>query len=94
MVLKFLIHTKKDYVGVATYDINKGEEVEGVYMDDGTKISLKALEDIPLGHKIALKDISKGEKVLEYGEPVAIAVKDIKKGEHVHVHNVKSMRWA
>ncbi len=90
---KFLIHTKKDYVGVAVDDIKREEDVEGVYMDDNTRISIKAMDDIPLGHKIALVDIKKGSKVIEYGEPVALATADIRKGEHVHVHNVKSLRW-
>ena len=93
MVSKFLVHAKDDHVGVATYDIKKGEEVEGVYLDNNQKSSLKAVEDISLGHKIALRDMKKGEKVIEYGEPVGQVTKDIKKGEHVHVHNIKTMRW-
>jgi (2R)-sulfolactate sulfo-lyase subunit alpha len=93
MVNKFLIHAKEDYVGVATDDIRKDETVEGTYMDTNQKTSLKAIEDVSLGHKIALRDIKKGEKIIEYGEPVGQATKDIKKGEHVHVHNIKTMRW-
>jgi len=92
MVNKFLIHAKEDYVGVATDDIRKDETVEGTYMDTNQKTSLKAIEDVSLGHKIALRDIKKGEKIIEYGEPVGQATKDIKKGEHVHVHNIKTMR--
>jgi len=93
MANKFLIHAKEDYVGVATDDIRKDETVEGTYMDTNQKTSLKAIEDVSLGHKIALRDIKKGEKIIEYGEPIGQATKDIKKGEHVHVHNIKTMRW-
>ena len=93
MICKFLIHANTDYVGVATYDIKNGEEVNGVYLDNSKKTSVKAIEDISLGHKIALKDIKRGEKLIEYGEPIGQATKDIKKGEHVHVHNIKTMRW-
>jgi len=93
MVNKFLIHAKEDYVGVATDDIRKDETVEGTYMDINQKTSLRAIEDVSLGHKIALRDIKKGEKIIEYREPVGQATKDIKKGEHVHVHNIKTMRW-
>jgi len=93
MANRFLIHAKEDYVGVATDDIRKDETVEGTYMDTNQKTSLKAIEDVSLGHKIALRDIEKGEKIIEYGEPIGQATKDIKKGEHVHVHNIKTMRW-
>ncbi|QRF75863.1 galactarate dehydratase [Thermoplasmatales archaeon] len=93
MVSKFLVHANEDFVGVATYDIKKGEEVEGVFLSNGQKTSVKAIEDISLGHKIALRDIKNGDKILEYSEPVGKATKDIKKGEHVHIHNIKTMRW-
>ena len=90
----FLIHNKNDNVGVAITDIKAGEEVEGVYLEDlsqGPKV--KALNDIPLGHKIALKDIKQGEIVIKYGRPIGKATKDIKIGEHVHIHNIISNRW-
>ena len=93
MVNKFLVHAKEDYVGVATEDLRKDESVEGTFLDDNKRNSLKVLEDIMLGHKIALRDIKKGEKIIEYKEPIGIATKDIKKGEHVHIHNIKTMRW-
>lgn len=51
-----------------------------------------ALEDIPKGHKIALKDIKMGEFIYKYGETIGIATKDIKRGEHVHIHNVESIK--
>jgi altronate hydrolase len=43
---------------------------------------------IPLGHKIALRRISKGEAVTKYGQIIGFASKDIEPGEWVHVHNV------
>ena len=45
------------------------------------------LED---GHKYALRDISAGEDIVKYGNPIGHATCDIKKGEHVHTHNVKT----
>lgn len=50
------------------------------------------LDDISKGHKIALKDIKKGEYIIKYGEYIGIASMDIKKGEHVHVHNIEGIR--
>ena len=63
-----------------------------LYVDDET-ISLKALDPVPLGHKIALKEIKSGDTVLKYGHDVGRAVASIGKGNHVHVHNMKTKRW-
>jgi altronate dehydratase small subunit len=63
------------------------EEGEKVMIDDET---IKTLDLIPFGHKLALKKIQKGQKIMKYGEIIAIATKDIDKGEWVHKHNVKS----
>ncbi|MCP9951358.1 UxaA family hydrolase [Actinomadura madurae] len=56
-------------------------------------MDLEVLQDIPLGHKVALVDIRQGEDVREYGARTAVASADIRKGEYVHVHNVRSARW-
>lgn len=92
---KILIHNIKDNVGVAIQDIKRGEKVVGYYLDGGKEniIEIEALNDIPLGHKIALKDIGKREAIIKYGEVIGEATIDIKMGEHVHVHNIKSRRW-
>lgn len=42
------------------------------------------------GHKYAAREISKGENVIKYGNPIGHATEDIKKGEHVHTHNMKT----
>lgn len=51
------------------------------------------LQEIPASHKIALKDIPRGEEIVKYGEIVAVSTRDIKKGEWVHTHNLESKRW-
>ena len=48
------------------------------------------LNDIPPGHKFALKDIKKGDNIIKYAYPIGHAKLDIKKGEHIHTHNTKS----
>lgn len=50
-----------------------------------------ALTGSMTGHKFALQDIKKGEKVIKYGMPIGVATCDIKKGEHVHTHNLKTL---
>ena len=48
--------------------------------------------DVPSGHKIAVRDIQKGERIMKYGECIGAASADIKLGEYVHVHNLDALR--
>lgn len=45
---------------------------------------------MPLGHKLARREIAIGEKVRKYGAPIGTAIRAIAPGEHVHVHNLAS----
>jgi (2R)-sulfolactate sulfo-lyase subunit alpha len=92
-MIHFLAHEEADSVGVATVDIKAGETVEGQFMDSQKKVEIKALEDIPLGHKIALKDHAEGDNVYKYGADIGKVVAQIKKGGHVHIQNLKTKRW-
>ena len=74
-----------DNVVVALCDLKAGQEVT---LTDGCVLTL--LEDIGFGHKVAVRAISRGEKVLKYGLPIGSATRDIAAGEHVHVQNMKS----
>lgn len=72
--------------------------LSGVEAEEKVRISVseryfetRAKESIPYGHKIALNDIEKGEKIIKYGEVVGRAINDIKKGLHVHAHNIESL---
>jgi altronate hydrolase len=69
-----------DNVAVALEKIEKG------YTENG----ITALDEIPFGHKIALCNLSEGDNVIKYGNPIGHAVCDIKKGSHVHSHNIKT----
>lgn len=89
----FLIHTADDNVGVVVRDVKAGEELTGETIDRGTKVKLRARQDIPLGHKIALKDLKTGDTAVKYGADIGRVVAEIRAGEHVHVHNLKTKRW-
>jgi (2R)-sulfolactate sulfo-lyase subunit alpha len=93
MMIDFLAHEKGDLVGVATVDIKSGQVAKGVYMDSQETVEVKAIMDIPLGHKIALTDMKMGDSVLKYGTDIGKVVAAIRKGEHVHIHNLKTKRW-
>ena len=92
-MIEFLIHEDKDNVGVAVVDIKAGKKSAGRSLHGKAKPKLKALMDIPLGHKIALQNFEVGDTVIKYGEDIGKVVKAIKKGHLVHVHNVKTKRW-
>ena len=92
-MIQFLVHEKADNVGVATVDIKAGETAQGLFMDSQESLEMKLLQDIPLGHKLALKDIAEGTSVIKYGADIGRVVAQIKAGEHVHTQNLKTRRW-
>ncbi|MTI79905.1 MAG: hypothetical protein FH758_03310 [Firmicutes bacterium] len=89
----FFVHDKEDHVGVAVVDIKAGEEVNGWVMENDDTVTVKSVNDIPLGHKISLKDLDQGTKVLKYNVVIGGATQAVKTGEHVHTHNLKTLRW-
>jgi (2R)-sulfolactate sulfo-lyase subunit alpha len=94
MATQFIVHDKHDTVGVVVVeDVQPGMELEGWVMETDETIKVKALDAVPLGHKVALKDLAEGETVLKYGAEIGRAVKAIKKGGHAHVQNMKTKRW-
>ncbi|MFP4380509.1 MAG: UxaA family hydrolase [Candidatus Sumerlaeia bacterium] len=83
--MKILKIHANDNVAVALRAIGHGEMVR---VDANTK--LLAHDDIAPGHKMALRDIGKGEPVLKYGFPIGRASSAITAGEWVHSHNMES----
>jgi altronate dehydratase small subunit len=61
-----------------------------LHFPKGTKVKTK--EEIPFGHKVALRKIAKGRAVVKYGEHIGKAVRTIAPGELVHTHNVEGER--
>ena len=49
---------------------------------------IKVKAQVPAGHKIALRAIAAGERILKYNTEVGAATRDIEPGEHVHSHNL------
>ena len=88
------MHRGEDHAGVALAAIKAGERIRGLVLADGSRIELDALQDVPLAHKIAVKNVVPGEHVMLHGHPAGTATRPIRAGEHVHVHNMKSLRWS
>ncbi|MCD8206409.1 MAG: altronate dehydratase family protein, partial [Bacteroidales bacterium] len=78
---KFLKINPADNVAVAVNDVVKGDEavIEGV--------TVTALENIPAGHKIALRDIAEGENITKYGFPIGHVLRAVPKGGLID-HNI------
>ena len=90
----FLVHSPKDNVGVVVVeDLKAGTAMLGVITETDQTMSLEARHDIPIGHKVALKPLKKGDTVVKYGEDIGRMVADAAVGEHVHVQNLKTKRW-
>lgn len=91
--IHFLIHDDADNVAVAVVDLRAGEKAHGVSLESRNPTEIEVKMNIPLGHKIALKDIAAGDTMTKYGVDCGKFVAPAKKGEHVHVHNAKTKRW-
>ena len=77
---KAIIINPLDNVGVALYELNKGD----IFGD------VQIMCHVPEKHKFALKPIQKGQDVIKYGYPIGKATTDINAGEHIHTHNLKT----
>ena len=73
-----------DNIAIALCDLQAGDLVEL------ESRSLRVLEPVLSGHKIALRDLVAGEKIIRYNMPIGSASADIACGAHVHTHNLKS----
>ncbi len=93
-MIHFVVHDETDSVGVVVVEgVKAGQELTGWIMTQDKTLSVKARSDIPIGHKLALRDIANGDTVVKYGHDIGRAVARIQAGEHAHVHNIKTKRW-
>ena len=93
-MIHFVVHDEHDSVGVVVVEgIQTGQELVGWIMDQDKEIKVKAQNDIPIGHKLAIKELKNADTVIKYGVDIGKTVAAIKVGEHAHVHNIKTKRW-
>ncbi len=93
-MIHFVVHEPGDVVGVVVVArVRAGNDLTGWVMDGDPTLNIKSESDIPIGHKISLKDLKVGDTVIKYGIDIGKVVAPIKKGEHLHVQNVKTKRW-
>ena len=90
----FVLHDAGDTVAVVVVEgVTAGMTLNGWIMDEDRMMSIQARQDIPSGHKVALKAMAPGDTVIKYGIDMGKVVAPIQVGEHAHVHNIKTKRW-
>lgn len=93
-MVDFVVHDSDDSAGVVVVEgVQAGQELTGWLMDKDELFTIRVRDPIPIGHKLALRDVARGEDVIKYGHVIGGAVADIPRGAHLHVHNVKTKRW-
>ena len=93
-MIDFVVHEEADSVGVVVVEgVRAGQALSGWVMEQDADLSIHAAQDIPIGHKLAIRALKAGDTVIKYGVDIGRAVADIEPGEHAHVHNIKTKRW-
>ena len=93
-MIHFVLHDANDSVAVVVVEgVKAGMELAGWIMDEDRMTRVTAKQDIPIGHKVALRDMAVGDTVIKYGIDMGKVVAPIHAGEHAHVHNIKTKRW-
>jgi (2R)-sulfolactate sulfo-lyase subunit alpha len=93
-MIHFVVHDEKDSVGVVVVEgVKSGDELTGWIMDQDKEIKVRAANDIPIGHKLAVRELKADDTVIKYSTDIGRAVAQIKVGEHAHVHNIRTKRW-
>ena len=94
MTIHFVVHEDGDSVGVVVVEgVKAGDTLTGWVMEQDRTLTMKALDDIPIGHKLAIRDLAQGDTVIKYGVDIGRTVAPIRTGGYLHVHNVKTKRW-
>lgn len=89
-----LVHEHEDNVGVVVVEgLTAGTKMLGVVTADNSSFEIEAKADVPIGHKVALRDVKSGDTAIKYGADIGRFIADVAAGEHVHVHNLKTKRW-
>jgi (2R)-sulfolactate sulfo-lyase subunit alpha len=93
-MIHFVVHDEGDSVGVVVVEgVKASQELTGWIMDQDREIKVRAQNDIPIGHKLAIRALAASDTVIKYGVDIGRAVAPIGVGEHAHVHNIKTKRW-
>mgnify|MGYP003228150727 FL=1 len=83
MEINALLMDEKDNVVTCVTEVAAGKGQEFC--------TVKAEENIPYCHKVALVDLKKGDEVIKYGESLGVMTEDAAKGHWVSHNNLVSV---
>ncbi len=74
----------------STLDLGNGLAMALSAVSSGAEVGagISARQDIPKGHKVALKDYAEGDVILKFGQPIGITTTPIGAGDWIHSHNL------
>lgn len=75
-----------DNVAVALTDLLRGDAC--TVRINGQEQVVQVQENVPFGHKMALRAIGKDESVIKYGEEIGKMKEPIQPGGWIHSHNM------
>ncbi len=90
MAIDAIVLNPADNVATAVQALKSGQDASVRIKKE--LLGIRINEDIPYGHKFAVRAIHCGEDILKYGETIGRATKDIPAGYHAHVQNIESLR--
>lgn len=85
-----IVMNNADNVATVTKNIHSGEEI--FFQAAGGEVTVHAIDAVRSGHKVAIKNIDKGGKIIKYGEVIGKATVPVAAGQHVHIHNLEGCR--
>ena len=87
---QIVVLNNADNVATSLVSLEARSEIE--LEVNGERRTITVLDAVPFGHKLAIRPLAAGDKVLKYGEVIGRASQTIETGQWVHVHNVESVR--
>ena len=74
MTIHFVVHEDGDAVGtVVVENVKAGDTLTGWIMEQDKTVTVKVLNDIPIGHKVALKDLKNGGWLAQDGKRYVVS---------------------
>ena len=66
MATDIIIHDQKDNVGVVVIEkITPKQDCKCWIMENDSSVNIQSIDEIPLGHKIAMTDLKEGDTILK-----------------------------
>jgi LDH2 family malate/lactate/ureidoglycolate dehydrogenase len=90
--VRALLLEPSDDVAAVLEPVPKGGRVGVTLNTSGEMLrEIQVQQDIPFGHKVAVRRRRRGDNITRYGYHIGAALTDIAEGEHVHTHNMRSL---